>query len=60
MKTERAYLCNGEACEKQCAKMTPDEWAKHPCHHTTDERFAKNKCRRERKFVCEKGKMMEV
>lgn len=61
MKTERAYLCNGEGCAKQCAKnMTPEEWAKNPCHHTLDERFAKNKVRRKRKFVCDHGKLIEV
>lgn len=52
MKPEKiCYLCNGEACEKQCAKtMTADEWSKYVCHHTTDERFARNKVRRNRKF----------
>lgn len=61
MKTERAYLCNGEACEKQCAKtMTAEEWRKSPCQHTTDEKFAKNKVRRKRKFVLDHGKMTEV
>lgn len=44
------YLCNGEACAKQCKNLSPEEWAKHPCHHTTDERFAKTKVRRNRKF----------
>lgn len=44
------YLCNGEACAKQCKNLSPEEWAKHPCHHTTDERFAKTKVRRKRKF----------
>lgn len=60
MKTERAYFCDGKACHEQCANKTPEEWAKHPCHHTTDETHAKNKCRRKRKFVSENGKMMEV
>lgn len=44
------YLCNGEACAKQCKNLSPEEWAKHPCHHTTDEKFAKTKVRRNRKF----------
>lgn len=44
------YLCDGTACPKQCANLPPEEWAKHPCHHTTDEHFAKNKIRRNRKF----------
>lgn len=60
MKTERAYLCDGKACGEMCANKTPEDWDKHPCHHTLDEKHAKNKCRRERKFVCDHGKMMEV
>lgn len=49
--TKICYLCNGEACEKQCAKtMTTDEWKSYHCHHTTDEKFARNKVRRNRKF----------
>ena len=57
---EYAYLCNGEACSKQCKTLTKEEWAKCFCHHTTDERFAKNKIRRQRKFTMKNGKMMEV
>jgi hypothetical protein len=60
MKTERAYLCDGRGCKEMCANKTPEEWDKHPCHHTLDEKHAKNKCRRKRKFVCDKGHMMEV
>ena len=30
--------------------MAADEWTKYVCHHTTDERFARNKVRRNRKF----------
>lgn len=60
MKTERAYLCDGRGCKEMCANKTAEEWAKHPCHHTLDESHAKNKVRRNRKFVCESGKMMEV
>ena len=61
MKTERAYLCDGTACEKQCANtMTPEQWKNYPCHYTTDERFARIKCRRERRWTYSNGKMMEV
>lgn len=50
-----AYLCNGLSCEKECAlSMTPEEWAKYPCHHTTYEEDARNKCRRKRKFKMKK------
>lgn len=49
-KAKYVYLCNGEACSRQCKNLSPEEWAKHPCHHTTDERFAKTKVRRDRKF----------
>lgn len=55
-----AYLCNGKACSKQCANLPLEEWKKHPCHHTTDERFAKNKIRRNRKFKRTKDTMTEV
>lgn len=61
MKTKRAYLCDGTACERQCAKtMTPEEWKEYPCHHTMDENHAKNKIRRKRKFVLDKGEFIEV
>lgn len=62
MKPEKiCYLCNGEACEKQCAHtMTKEEWAKYQCHHTTDEKFAKNKVRRKRKFEVIKGAYSEI
>ena len=56
-----AYLCNGEACEKQCSKtMTPEQWKKSGCHHTFDEKFARNKVRRKRKFKTVDDKMYEV
>jgi hypothetical protein len=56
-----AYLCNGEGCKKQCAKtMTPEEWAKYPCHHTFDEKFAKTNVRRERKFQFDGKKYREI
>lgn len=51
MKNNYAYLCDGHACEKQCASnMSPKEWAEYECHHTRDESHARNKCRRDRKF----------
>lgn len=52
-KNNYAYLCDGMACERQCARTkTPEEWAEYDCHHTRDESHARNKCRRERKFNC--------
>jgi len=61
MKNKRAYLCNGLGCEQQCAvNKTPEEWARYPCHHIYDERFAKNTCRRKRKFVHDGDDWMEV
>lgn len=54
-KNNYAYLCDGMACDRQCAKtMTPKEWAEYECHHTRDESHARNKCRRDRKFNCTK------
>ena len=61
MKTERAYVCDGHGCKKNCADtMTPEEWKKYVCHHTLDQNHAKNKVARRRKFKFEHGKMMEV
>lgn len=63
MKSERAYICDGRGCEKMCGeKLTPEEWEKYPCHHTLDEKHAKNKCRRKRKFEYfgDKNKFLEV
>ena len=61
MKNERAYLCDGRGCDKMCADtMTSEEWSKHYCHHTLDEKHARNKCRRTRRWACEKGKFMEI
>ena len=61
MKYKRvAYFCDGRACDRQCAD-DPEAWAKHSCHHTTDESHAKNKCRRTRKFEVDKsGDRFEV
>jgi len=44
------YLCDGKACSEMCANKTKEEWDEYECHHTSDERHAKNKCRRARKF----------
>lgn len=52
-KPDVAYLCDGYGCEKQCATMRSEEWAKYQCHHTFDENHAVNKIRRNRKFKCE-------
>lgn len=55
-----AYLCDGTACDRQCVKLPKEEWDKLPCHYTTDEKFAKNKCRRKRKFKTQKLKNGEI
>ena len=58
---ERAYLCNGYGCDKKCAEnLTAEEWKNYPCHHTLNENYARNKCRRTRRWVCEHGKFMEI
>lgn len=55
MKTDRAYLCDGYGCDKQCGStLTAEEWKKYECHHTKDEKHARNKCRRSRIFKCHK------
>ena len=58
---DRAYLCDGMGCDEQCAlKKTVDEWEKYECHHTLNEAHARNKCRRNRKWVaCQDGKLIE-
>ena len=59
--SNRAYLCDGYGCDEKCAEKAPEEWAKHNCHHTIDEKHAKNKIRRERKWaMCEDGKLLEI
>lgn len=59
--SNRAYLCDGYGCDEKCAEKSPEEWAKHNCHHTIDEKHARNKIRRDRKWaVCEDGKLLEV
>lgn len=61
MKYEQvAYLCDGEACPKMCKNLTPEERANHPCKHTLQEKHAKNKIRRERKFKMVRGGLVEV
>lgn len=49
-----AYICDGHGCDRNCADMRPEEWAKYQCHHTLDESHAANKVRRNRKFECNK------
>ena len=56
---ERAYLCDGHGCDKNCGDMPAEEWQKHYCHHTKDESHAKNKVRRKRKWVFDGGKFLE-
>ena len=60
-KTERAYVCDGHGCPKNCADtMTPEEWKKYECHHTLDVNHAKNKVARKRKWSLSGGKFMEI
>lgn len=49
------YICDGTACDRNCAEAGYDM-----CHHTTSEKHAKTKCRRERKFVNKDGLYLEV
>lgn len=49
-KIEYLYLCNGCACKEMCANKDPKDWENYECHHTSNEKFAKNKVRRDRKF----------
>lgn len=56
-KNERAYLCDGYGCDKKCGEnLTPEEWKNYICHHTLDEKHARNKVRRDRKFATEMHK----
>lgn len=60
-KIEHAYLCDGHGCKRNCADtMTPEEWGKYECHHTTDVKYAKNKVARQRKWKFERGKFFEI
>ena len=49
------YICDGTACNRNCA-----EAGHYECYHTTSEKHAATKCRRERKFVNEHGVYVEV
>lgn len=49
------YICDGTACTRKCAEAGYNE-----CHHTANEKHAKTKCRRERKFVNKHGVYVEV
>lgn len=49
------YLCDGTACKRNCAETGYDQ-----CYHTANEKHAKTKCRRNRKFLNEKGIYVEV
>lgn len=61
MKTERAYVCDGHGCKKNCGDtMTPDEWKRYECHHTLDQNHAKNKIARKRKWEFKHEKMFEI
>lgn len=56
----RAYLCDGLACNKMCANLSKEERDKIPCKHTLKEEHAKNKVRRDRKFKIVRGGFVEV
>ena len=61
MKTERAYLCDGHGCKKNCADtMSTEAWEKYECHHTLDGNHAKNKVARRRKWQFQGGKFIEI
>lgn len=50
-----SYVCDGRGCDKMCKDtMSVEEWGKYPCHHTTEEEHAFVKCRRDRKFKCDR------
>lgn len=53
-KAEYFYLCDGRACNRNCAEVGFAE-----CRHTQNESHAKNKIRRERKFTYDHGFMVE-
>lgn len=58
---KRAYLCDGYGCDEKCAEKDPEEWKNHNCHHTIDEKHARNKIRRNRKWaMCEGDKLIEI
>lgn len=46
------YICNGEGCGSECSKTKK--------HYTDNEKFAKTKIRRNRKFVFRNGLMWEI
>lgn len=48
------YLCDGKACARNCAENGYAE-----CKHTHNEKHAKNKVRRDRKFTYDNGTMIE-
>ena len=61
MKNEKiAYLCDGTACSRMCANRSKEERDMIQCKHTLKEAFAKNKCRRKRKFKNVRGGLVEV
>ena len=48
------YLCDGKACNRNCVENGYEY-----CTHTENEKHAKTKCRRQRKFKAEHGVMIE-
>lgn len=49
------YICDGTGCNRNCAEAGHDA-----CYHTTSEKHAATKCRRNRKFVNKYGVYVEV
>lgn len=49
------YICDGKGCSRNCADVGHDM-----CYHTSDEKHANTKCRRQRKFSNEHGVYVEV
>lgn len=49
------YYCDGKGCDRNCAEVGYDV-----CRHTSNEKHAATKCRRNRKFSNEKGIYVEV
>ena len=48
------YLCDGKACKRNCADVGYDM-----CIHTQDENHARNKVRRNRRFIKDGNLMVE-
>ena len=49
------YICDGTGCNRNCAEV-----GYNMCRHTSNEKHAETKCRRNRKFSNEKGIYVEI